>query len=62
MQCPAAVIWPFIFFVENDNIVLQIKDDGEGIEEENLNKIFEPYFTTKDFGSGLGLTLVYKII
>jgi PAS domain S-box-containing protein len=49
-------------FRENDNIVLLIKDDGEGIPEENLNKIFEPYFTTKDFGSGLGLTLVYKII
>jgi len=27
-----------------------------------MAKIFEPYFTTKDFGSGLGLTLVYKII
>lgn len=49
-------------FLENENILLVIKDDGEGIEEENLDKIFEPYFTTKDFGSGLGLTLVYKII
>ena len=49
-------------FRENENVVLVIKDDGEGIEKENLDKIFEPYFTTKDFGSGLGLTLVYKII
>ena len=49
-------------FAENDNVVLIIKDDGEGIPEGNLDKIFEPYFTTKDFGSGLGLTLVYKII
>ena len=49
-------------FREADSVVLLIKDDGEGIPEENLNKIFEPYFTTKDFGSGLGLTLVYKII
>ncbi len=47
---------------EEDSVVLRVKDDGEGIPEENLNKIFEPYFTTKDFGSGLGLTLVYKII
>lgn len=49
-------------YKEHDNLILQIKDDGDGIPEENLEKIFEPYFTTKDFGSGLGLTLVYKII
>jgi len=41
---------------------LSVCDTGVGIPEENLEKIFEPYFTTKDFGSGLGLTLVYKIV
>jgi two-component system, sporulation sensor kinase E len=41
---------------------VRISDTGIGIPEEKLSKIFEPYFTTKDFGSGLGLTLVYKII
>jgi two-component system, sporulation sensor kinase E len=41
---------------------LRISDTGVGIPEENMDKIFEPYFTTKDFGSGLGLTLVYKIV
>jgi len=47
----------------NDEMVLvEISDNGEGIEQETLDKIFEPYFTTKDFNSGLGLTLVFKII
>ncbi|MBN2510698.1 MAG: PAS domain S-box protein [Spirochaetales bacterium] len=45
-----------------DCIELTVSDTGIGIPEENLTKIFEPYFTTKEFGSGLGLTLVYKII
>jgi signal transduction histidine kinase len=46
----------------NMEICLSIGDTGMGIPEENLTKIFEPYFTTKETGSGLGLTLVFKII
>ena len=45
-----------------NEVALKISDTGVGIPEENMDKIFEPYFTTKDFGSGLGLTLVYKIV
>jgi PAS domain S-box-containing protein len=47
---------------KSNDLLLTITDTGVGIPEENMDKIFEPYFTTKDFGSGLGLTLVYKII
>jgi signal transduction histidine kinase len=43
-------------------IQISVQDTGVGISEENLSKIFEPYFTTKETGSGLGLTLVFKII
>jgi PAS domain S-box-containing protein len=43
-------------------IQISVKDTGVGISEENLPKIFEPYFTTKPTGTGLGLTLVFKII
>lgn len=48
--------------VMNDTVSIVVRDNGTGIPEENLSKIFEPYFTTKDNGSGLGLTLVFKII
>lgn len=44
------------------NAVIKVSDSGTGIPEELKSKIFEPYFTTKDTGTGLGLTLVYKII
>lgn len=41
---------------------IDIKDTGIGMSEEQMAKIFEPYYTTKEFGSGLGLTVVYKVI
>ncbi|GHV84646.1 sensor histidine kinase [Spirochaetia bacterium] len=47
---------------KDNEAVITITDTGLGIPEENLAKIFEPYFTTKENGSGLGLTLVFKII
>jgi signal transduction histidine kinase len=47
---------------EGGDVKITVTDTGTGIGEENISKIFEPYFTTKDTGSGLGLTLVYKIV
>ncbi|MBW1773571.1 MAG: GHKL domain-containing protein [Deltaproteobacteria bacterium] len=41
---------------------VEFQDSGHGIDEENLKKIFNPFFTTKDKGSGLGLSIVRKII
>jgi PAS domain S-box-containing protein len=46
----------------DNEIRISICDTGAGISAENLKKIFDPYFTTKDNGTGLGLTLVFKII
>jgi len=43
-------------------IRISIKDQGIGIAEKHLSKIFDPYFTTKKTGSGLGLATVYSII
>jgi PAS domain S-box-containing protein len=47
---------------KDNEVYISVRDTGLGIPEENLSKIFEPYFTTKATGSGLGLTLVFKII
>jgi len=43
---------------ENDKIEVSIADTGPGIEPDKINKIFEPYFTTKATGTGLGLAIV----
>jgi signal transduction histidine kinase/CheY-like chemotaxis protein len=51
--------------LEKGNYVcISVEDDGEGIDEENLQKIFDPYFSTKtkEQGSGLGLYVSYGII
>jgi PAS domain S-box-containing protein len=45
-----------------DYVHISVADTGTGIKAEHLAKIFDPYFTTKQQGSGLGLTIVYSII
>ena len=42
--------------------IIQFSDSGGGISPENMSKIFEPYFTTKASGSGLGLLIVRRIV
>lgn len=41
---------------------ISIKDRGTGIPEEDLGRVFDPYFTTKEMGSGLGLAISYSIV
>jgi signal transduction histidine kinase len=43
---------------ENQSVIITIEDDGPGIAKSKLDKIFQPYFTTKEKGTGLGLSIV----
>ena len=43
-------------------VLISVADQGCGIPPENLNRIFDPYFTTKKTGTGLGLTSLYSIV
>ncbi|MBQ5492195.1 MAG: PAS domain S-box protein [Treponema sp.] len=49
-------------FIKNERYWLTIADNGCGMDEQTASRIFEPYYTTKANGTGLGLTTVYKII
>jgi signal transduction histidine kinase len=48
----------------DDEVVVSVKDNGCGIPQDQLQKIFEPYYTTKDVqsGTGLGLTITRKVM
>jgi signal transduction histidine kinase len=45
-----------------DNVIVEVKDNGTGMDLETLDKIFTPFFTSKSTGTGLGLTIVYRIV
>lgn len=48
--------------LKKEELIIEIIDEGPGVEEGLLEKIFEPYFTTKSMGTGLGLFISKKII
>lgn len=50
------ILWEF------DKCIIKISDNGCGMSEETRSRIFEPYFTTKASGTGLGMTMVYKVV
>jgi len=47
---------------DDSHVIVTVTDTGAGISPENLSRVFEPYFTTKSGGSGLGLLIVRRII
>ena len=48
--------------VEDDEYVIAVGDDGEGISEDDLSLIFRPFFSTKETGMGLGLTYCKEVV
>jgi len=46
----------------NDNVTISVKDNGRGISKADMSKIFEPKFTTKSSGMGLGLPMIKNIV
>lgn len=49
-------------YIDGEYAALGVSDTGCGMTEEQMEKIFEPYFTTKSYGTGLGLTVLFKIM
>ncbi|MDY0304357.1 MAG: ATP-binding protein [Sphaerochaeta sp.] len=47
---------------DGNELSVSVTDSGVGMDEQTISKLFEPYFTTKASGTGLGLTMVYKIM
>ncbi|MCI4625744.1 MAG: PAS domain S-box protein [Candidatus Magnetoovum sp. WYHC-5] len=47
---------------EFNHAVVEVEDTGSGIDEQTMESIFEPFYTTKTTGSGLGLTIIQKIL
>jgi two-component system NtrC family sensor kinase len=43
-------------------VTASVRDSGVGISQENLSRIFEPFFSTKSMGTGLGLSISYGLI
>ena len=47
---------------DDDGVWVHVADTGGGISQEKINRVFQPYFTTKEKGTGLGLMIVQRIV
>lgn len=49
-------------YEEPEHIIIQVEDNGPGMNEDEMKRIFEPYYSRKRGGSGMGLTIAYKTV
>ena len=47
---------------DGEQVQIVVRDEGRGIEQANLERIWDPFFTTRTDGTGLGLAIVRKIV
>lgn len=59
---PAGGVLTITAEAADDQIRVWFTDNGEGLDEENIAKVFDPFFTTRPDGTGLGLSIVHQII
>jgi signal transduction histidine kinase len=55
-------VWLSAITQPDGEVIIEVRDDGPGIPDSALDRIFNPFFTTKDTGTGLGLAIVHQII
>ena len=61
-KIPNPAIEVKLYNTDSNSIIIEIRDNGVGIDDKMVSKIFEPYFTTKNKGTGLGLSIVKELL